>query len=137
MTLEGVFNHLVLPPKLPGGQDPDLDEEAQEFVTRLVAAVVTLDKATNKAYTQPLSSLSQSLQLCGQLNRGCLDKDKLAAAFKDLGDAPLILYVAEQNAALIIRQSRQVLSNSLCIVRYYPSLTLERQRDQICRFRGL
>lgn len=106
MTLEGVFNHLVLPPKLPGGQDPHLDEEAQDFVTRLVAAVVTLDKATNEAYTEPLSSLCQSLRLCGKLNRGSLDKDALATAFKNLGDAPLILYVAEQNAALIIRQSR-------------------------------
>lgn len=106
MTLEGVFNHLVLPPKLPGGQDPHLEEEAQDFVTRLVAAVVTLDKATDEAYTQHLSSLSQSLHLCGQLNRGGLDKDTLSAAFKDLGDAPLILYVAEQNAALIIRQTR-------------------------------
>lgn len=106
MTLEGVFNHLVLPPKLPGGQDPHLDEEAQQFVTRLVAAVVTLDAATKQAYTEPLSSLMQSLRLCARLNRGCLDKDTLSAAFKDLGDAPVVLYVAEQNAALIIRQSR-------------------------------
>lgn len=110
MTLEGVYNHLVLPPKLPGGQDPHLDEEAQDFVTRLVAAVVTLDNATNKAYTEPLSSLCQSLRLCSRLNRGCLDKDKLAAAFKDLDDAPLMLYVAEQNAALVVRRSRYVLS---------------------------
>lgn len=106
MTLEGVFNHLVLPPKLPGGEDPHLDEEAQDFVTRLIAAVVTLDSATNLAYTEPLSSLCQSLRLCGKLNRGCLDKDALAAAFKEFSDAPLILYVVEQNAALIIRQSR-------------------------------
>ncbi|KAK7702617.1 hypothetical protein SLS64_009580 [Diaporthe eres] len=107
MTLEGVYNHLVLPPKLPGGQDPHLDEEAQDFVERLFNAVDTLDNATKEVYTESLSSLRQSLRLCGQLNHGCLDKDTLAAAFKDLGDAPLILYVVEQNAALIIRQSSE------------------------------
>lgn len=108
MTLEGVYNHLVLPPKLPGGQDPHLDEEAQDFVERLVSAVDTLDEATKEVYTGPLSTLRQSLRLCGHLNRGCLDKDTLATAFKEFGDAPLILYVVEQNAALIIRQSRSV-----------------------------
>ncbi|KAL1869170.1 hypothetical protein Daus18300_005707 [Diaporthe australafricana] len=105
MTLEGVFNHLVLPPKLPGGQDPHLDDEAQEFVVRLVTAIETLDKATDKLYTEPLSSLRRSLTLSGRLNRGSLDRDTLSAAFQDLGSDPLILYVVEQNAALIIRQS--------------------------------
>lgn len=106
MTLEGVFNHLVLPPKLPGGQDPHLNDEAQEFVGRLVTAIETLDKATDELYTEPLSSLRRSLTLCGRLNRGSLDRDAMSAAFQDLGSDPLILYVFEQNAALIIRQSR-------------------------------
>ncbi|KAL2277594.1 hypothetical protein FJTKL_15342 [Diaporthe vaccinii] len=105
MTLERVFNHLVLPPKLPGGQDPHLDEEAQDFVERLLNAIDTLDKATHEVYAKSLSSLRQSLRLCRQLNRGCLDRDTLVAAFKDFKGTPLILYVVEQNAALIIRQS--------------------------------
>lgn len=104
MTLEGVFNHLVLPPKLPGGEDPHLDDEGRDFVTRLIAAIDTLNSATNEVYNAPLSTLRKSLHLCRHLNRGCLDKDTLAVAFKDFGPAPLILHVVEQNAALIIRQ---------------------------------
>ncbi|KAI3400394.1 hypothetical protein diail_3411 [Diaporthe ilicicola] len=106
MTLEGIFNHLVLPPKLPGGQDPHLDKETQEFVGRLVTAIETLDKATNELYTEPLSCLRRSLDVSGRLNRGSLDRDTLIAAFQDLKSDPLILYVVEQNAALIVRQSR-------------------------------
>lgn len=105
MTLEGVFNHLVLPPKLPGGQDPHLDEEGRDFVTRLIAAIDTLNAATNENYSGPLSSLRDSLHICRHLNRGCLDKDTLAVALKDFGHAPLVLHVVEQNAALIIRPS--------------------------------
>jgi hypothetical protein len=106
MTLEGVFNHLVLPPKLPGGQDPHLDEEGRDFVTRLTAAIDTFNTATDENHSGPLSSLQKSLDICSHLNRGLLDKNTLAVAFKDFGQAPLVLHVVEQNAALIIRPSR-------------------------------
>ncbi|POS73886.1 hypothetical protein DHEL01_v207720 [Diaporthe helianthi] len=105
MTLEGVFNHLVLPPKLPGGEDPHLVEEGRDFVTRLIAAIDTLNAATNENYSQSLAPLLKSLDLCRHLNQSCLDKDTLAAALKDFGHAPLVLHVVEQNAALIIRPS--------------------------------
>ena len=56
MTLEWVYNHLVLPPKVPGGQCPHLDEEAQDFVGRLFSAVDTLDKSHFPLCANPFAS---------------------------------------------------------------------------------
>lgn len=107
--LEGVFNHLVLPPKLPGRQDPLLEDESQDFIKRLVKAVDVLYVAVRAArnLTEALASLRQSLCLCSTLNRGRLDKDTLLAAFHKLGSEPLILYVVEQNAALLISKKKR------------------------------
>lgn len=104
--LEGVFNHLVLPPMLPGRQDPHLDDESQEFIKRLTKAIDHVNCLTSSTYdlTEVLDSVRQSLHLCGVLNRGRLDKDALVDAFQKLGSNQLILYVVEQNAALLVRR---------------------------------
>ncbi|ROW07311.1 hypothetical protein VMCG_03763 [Cytospora schulzeri] len=103
--LEGVFNHLVLPPKLPGRQDPHLEDESQDFVKRLIKAIDTLSiAATNTHMVDALVSVRQSLRLCSVLNRGRLDKDALIAAFQKFGKEQLILHVIEQNAAILIRR---------------------------------
>ncbi|RYP37538.1 hypothetical protein DL767_002846 [Monosporascus sp. MG133] len=41
-SLESVFNHLVLPPKLPGRQDPDIEGVTHSILTRLIRACDTL-----------------------------------------------------------------------------------------------
>ncbi|KUI72508.1 hypothetical protein VM1G_07810 [Cytospora mali] len=105
--LEGVFNHLVLPPKLPGRQDPHLEDESQDFIKRLIKAVDTMSTVANNVQdlAETLNSVRQSLRLCSLLNRGRLDKDTLISAFQDLGSEQLVLYVVEQNAAVLIRRN--------------------------------
>lgn len=104
---EKVFNHLVLPPMLPGGQDAQLEDEAQDFIQRLLKAVGTLRGAVGSEHDEALTSLDQSLRLCSTLNRGRLDKETLLPAFQKLGNACLILYILEQNAALLIRRHKR------------------------------
>lgn len=105
--LEGVFNHLVLPPKLPGRQDPHLEDESQDFIKRLIKALDTLSAASKAHMNDALSSVRQSLCLCSVLNRGRLDKDSLFATFQKLGEEQLVLHIVEQNAALLIRRSKR------------------------------
>lgn len=106
--LEGVFNHLVLPPKLPGRQDPDLENESQDFIKRLIKAVEMLGyTTTNARMSNTLASVRKSLYLSGVLNRGRLDKDALISAFRMLEEEQLVLHVVEQNAALLIRRNKR------------------------------
>ncbi|RYP56983.1 hypothetical protein DL769_009768 [Monosporascus sp. CRB-8-3] len=67
--LESVFNHLVLPPKLPGQQDPDIEGVTHNILTRLIRACDTLGNLSGQTLNQLL-----------------------------------ILHVAEQNAAILIRR---------------------------------
>lgn len=111
--LEGVFNHLVLPPKLPGGQDPHLEDESQDFIKRLIKAVDTLSGTTTNAHINgTLASVRQSLHFCSVLNRGRLDKDTLISVFQRFEEEQLVLYVVEQNAALLIRRTKRYVRDS-------------------------
>ncbi|KAF2647966.1 hypothetical protein K491DRAFT_722967 [Lophiostoma macrostomum CBS 122681] len=109
--LASVFNHLVLPPQLPGQQDEDLDGVGLDILARLTKAALTLGKLAGPDQAPAWDAVQQSLQRCHALHcLGRLDKQVLFSAFQqfDRGQ-PLILHVTEQNAALIIRQdSRNV-----------------------------
>lgn len=102
-SLETVFNHLVLPPKLPGRQDANLEDLSQEFVQRLSMSCTKLERVAPSALRQPISSLRHALRVCGELNHGRLDRKSLISGFETINKQPLILHVVEQNAALLIR----------------------------------
>lgn len=101
--MEGLFNHLVLPPKLPGKQDNTEGELPQEFVKYLLKSVTTLASVAPPNYRDALSVLQQSLRVCGELNHGRLDRTTLLASFDGINKCPVALHVVEQNAAVIIR----------------------------------
>jgi len=106
--LESVFNHLVLPPKLPGHRDIDLVGIQQNIITRLICACDTLGKITGQQYTEAWASVQQSLRICFNINLGCLEKASVLQEFYNLQrNGLLILYVVEQNAALLIRRHIQ------------------------------
>lgn len=102
-SLEAVFNHLVLPPKLPGREDANLEDLSQDFVQRLLASCAKLESFVLSDLGQIISSLRHSLRVCGELNRGRLDRKSLISAFQTIKEQPLILHVVEQNTALLIR----------------------------------
>ncbi|KAF7944017.1 hypothetical protein EAE96_010427 [Botrytis aclada] len=97
--LESIFNHLVLPPKLPARQDTDIEAIQQSIMTRLVDACVTLE-----SFTGLFSSVCHSLHLSLDVNIGHLEKKSILQAFCNLQPHDiLILHVVEQNAALLVR----------------------------------
>lgn len=104
-SLETVYHHLVLPPKVPGGQDNDLESIQDAILGRLLVACHSLREITGSEFQGTWDSVVKSLEVCQKLNQGHLDKDKLAETFNTLGNGQmLILYVVQQNAALLIRR---------------------------------
>jgi hypothetical protein len=105
-SLTSVFNHLVLPPKLPGKEDSDIRGTSNDLLVRLTQAAITLGRLAGQEQASIWHAVCQSLRRCDSLHAlGRLEKQSLISGFRDLKhDQPLVLHVIEQNAALIIRQ---------------------------------
>lgn len=104
-SLESVFNHLVLPPKLPEQLDTDKNDIEVRIFTRLIHASDTLSKLSAQEFTQTWTSLLKSLRNCFSINQGRLEKKSILREFHSLQPNDLLtLHVVEQNAALIIRR---------------------------------
>ncbi|KAI1654401.1 hypothetical protein F4813DRAFT_370697 [Daldinia decipiens] len=106
--LQAVFNHLVLPPRLPGSQDPDIEAVSYDVLMRIIRACDTLDSLVEPPWSKAYQSLRASFKACLPLHSGRLDKSVLLAYFRELQpDQMLILHVIEQNAALLVRRINQ------------------------------
>lgn len=105
-SLAEVFNHLVLPPKLPGKEDTNIQRTNESVLARLMDATNTIGKLTNLEEPTIWCAIRRSLARCGSLHAlGRLDKQTLIAEFRllEYGE-PLFLHVVEQNAAIIVRR---------------------------------
>ncbi|KAH6649391.1 hypothetical protein F5144DRAFT_542592 [Chaetomium tenue] len=110
--LESVFNHIVLPPKLPGRQDADLDAVGNNILTRLIHASETLAALPGQETQEAWQSVRQLLLTCLELHQDGFDKASLPNAFSQLGvGCPVILHIAEQNCAILIRRVLQDLDD--------------------------
>lgn len=102
--IESVFNHLVLPPKVPGKYEPLYDEVSSDLFVRLLDSIDNLMPHLPTKYRPAVVNLRKSLVASGELNAsGCLDRVLLVKAFANIEERPLMLYMEPQNAALIIR----------------------------------
>jgi hypothetical protein len=103
--LVDVFNHLVLPPKVPGAQDKNIEAIGEDVVGRLIQATSTLSKLSDHEQSSSWKAIRDSLRRFRSLHeRGRLEKPSLLLEFSNLRPGqPLLLHVAEQNAALIVR----------------------------------
>lgn len=101
-----VFNHLVLPPEIPGAQDSDVDAVSQNVLTRMIHATDTAMSLTSDVpWLEAYQNLRDCLQACLQLNRGHLERRSLLTHFRKLQPGHmLILYLNEQNAGLLVRR---------------------------------
>lgn len=104
--LHSVFNHLTLPPNLPGAEDKDINAVSDRVLDRIICACeLAAELAKGTAWKKAYEDLHKCLLDCRELNIGRLEKSTLLKHFRRLTPArPLILYVNEQNACLIIRQ---------------------------------
>ena len=102
--LESVFNHLVLPPKLPGRRDTDTEGIEHNVLTRLLQACETLESLPGQEPGDTWNSVRQQLVVFSDLSRGSLDQPSLISAFSGLSDScPVTLHIAEQNCAILVR----------------------------------
>jgi hypothetical protein len=103
--LELLFNHVVLPPRLPGKQDARIEDIEHGLITRVLLASRTVRDLVHVDYRDRWDSIRRSLQACKAVNvGGKLDKNSLLTELRGLhSEDILILHIAQQNAGLLIR----------------------------------
>lgn len=102
--LEYVFNHIVLPPRLPGKEENCDDDIRYELLSFLQDASLAFKSDSDKDLSAIGLSLGKVLEICEATNLGGkLDKSTLLREFQDIeSKTPIILHVKEQNAGLLI-----------------------------------
>ncbi|OCL12896.1 hypothetical protein AOQ84DRAFT_417852 [Glonium stellatum] len=101
-----VFNHIALPPQLPGSHDSNIEEVGKDICARLLNANRHLTGLKSDILVQASHHVHQSLEICMLVNDvGRLNKSALLESMRDLkrGEV-LILHITEQNAGLLIRR---------------------------------
>lgn len=105
------FNHVVLPPKLPGERDVAAEDVDRDLVSRLLDAMELLVDNSGEDVLPVLGFVQKSLQTCKLLNENeFVNKAVLLDAFNSLETQAIILRITEQNAGLLIRQNWSVIS---------------------------
>lgn len=104
-VFESVFNHLVLPPKLPGQPDLDTSEIELSVLNRMICAFNTLSRLSGQEFEEKWAPIHIYIRICLIHNQGRIEKASLLQEFRNLQTKiPFILHMVEQNAALIIRR---------------------------------
>ena len=109
-SLESVFNHLVLPVKLPDHADPNPEAVSGAILTRLSKACEALRTIAGDESAGEWASILRSLRMCHGIRQKCIEAKVLLQDWAHLEPRELlILRIAEQNAAfLLYRVDRQV-----------------------------
>ncbi|KAH7327815.1 hypothetical protein B0I35DRAFT_465989 [Stachybotrys elegans] len=92
-----LYNHLVLPPKLPHREDPNIAQVETALLDRLIEASKSF---SDEAVTRSLKA-SRSIRPNGRLDRTALIRE-LESLDEDMF---LVIYVTCQNSGLFIRRS--------------------------------
>jgi hypothetical protein len=107
--LERVLKHVAFPPRLPDQQDSRVESVQHALVDSALKACVRMRDATQ--YSADFDCLRRSIQACKNVHLdGTISKLPLLTALRNLEagrDEVLILHIAEQNAALLIRHQRK------------------------------
>ena len=117
-----VFNHLVLPPQLPGKQDVKIETTGDAIIVRLIQATYTLSRLASQEKTSPWYTIRQYLRRYQSLHaNGRLEKLSLISEFRKFNrEKPLLLHIAEQNAALIVRYNAKYVYYLWLFIWYRP-----------------
>ncbi|OGM50946.1 hypothetical protein ABOM_000731 [Aspergillus bombycis] len=102
------FNHIAFPPKLPGKRDEQPSQVDLDLISRLRHAVQTMHRIADDDMKAVWQSLELVLSTCHVVNEnGMVNKVALLDAFDKLHTEPaVIVYIAEQNAALLFREAQ-------------------------------
>ncbi len=103
--LNAVFNHLVLPPQIPGEQDSDIEAVSRNILRRAIRTCEAADTLADLPWSEAFQSLRASFKSCFVLNQGRLEKSTMLEHFRNLQvHHLLVLHVVNQNAALLVRR---------------------------------
>ncbi|KAK8093106.1 uncharacterized protein PG998_014507 [Apiospora kogelbergensis] len=106
--LATIFEHLVLPVKLPGQQEENLEAIESDIVERMSRACKSLAEHTRPEYTAVWDSVRHTLHTCVDVNRGFLDRNRLQDWFQSLEVGHfLVLHIRCQNAGLLVRREHR------------------------------
>jgi predicted oxidoreductase len=99
-----LYHHAVLPRDVPGHDDGNISSIDSEILDRLIRAVQGIAPYLPDADKGPVDAVRLALTTAKTLNvDGQIDKRTLVNELQDLrGDNVLILYITEQNAALLV-----------------------------------
>ncbi|KAK1982971.1 hypothetical protein LZ30DRAFT_780902 [Colletotrichum cereale] len=112
-----LYNHLVLPAKLPHQQDPDqqADLVKKALAKRMAVAAKVMSELPDNAKPScdAWASVSQMLLASKELYRaGRVDKASLLRELEQLGPSGcIILHIETQNAGLVIRRAQDPIFN--------------------------
>lgn len=118
-----IFNHLALPPRLPGAEDANIDEVEASIAARLVAACRLMFATTTAFHPSPAvgsgrltaseawNTIDRAISASHIVNKGGrVNKPHLLAQLRSLALATssrpevLVLHIRRQNAAVLIHR---------------------------------
>ena len=106
--LELLFNHIVLPPRLPSQHDSSVHNIDKDISQHALNATNTLLGACEGDYWDVWDRVKMSLELCHAVHtNGHVDRLALMEAFSKMeNDMAIILHIEKQNSGLYIQQVR-------------------------------
>ncbi|KAL4782195.1 hypothetical protein BJX76DRAFT_359187 [Aspergillus varians] len=107
-TLLSIFNHVVLPPDIPGEADAQSDAVERELLRRLLGVVTTMKLMCSEETFSTWQKIEITLKKSSLVSEGgACNKSALVRVFKKLSSETyaLIVRVPQQNAGLLIRKA--------------------------------
>lgn len=105
-TLLSLFNHVVLPPELPGEADGQAGAVEKEMILRLLAVVNILKAKCEEDLFPIWQMIENTLSASSFVNEGgiCNGPALFKVLKKLISEAAILVQIKEQNAALVIRK---------------------------------
>ncbi|KAM0427773.1 hypothetical protein ACHAPT_007229 [Fusarium lateritium] len=104
---DALYNHLVLPPKLPHRRDTNFNEIEADLIDRLLASVKHIRDLPDNDSRSTWKAIERGLQATKIVHSsGHVDRDVLSRELNGLGESDfVVVHVHAQNCALFIRRA--------------------------------
>ncbi|KAK7426297.1 hypothetical protein QQZ08_007198 [Neonectria magnoliae] len=104
---DALYNHLVLPPRLPHRQDPNVVDIENELLERVLGSARHMRNLPKNEFGPIWDAVGRSIQATKAINfRGHIDCSSLARELNALSETDfIVVHVQYQNCALFIRRS--------------------------------
>ncbi|KAL4783383.1 hypothetical protein BJX76DRAFT_358024 [Aspergillus varians] len=103
--IQQVFNHILLPPRLPDQDDSNVGDLNSEIILRAMQAADVLCLLQQPGSSDIWGSVKRSLDLCDATHEdNQVDRDQLLQAFQQVEqNTSIIVHIAAQNAGLLVQ----------------------------------